>query len=461
MNIAVVGIGRIGLPIAAKLASRGHRVIGCDIDAERVARINRADNPIPDEAGLSELLQRIVGEGLLSAATDTQAAVAACEAVLFCVAVDVDASGRADLANLLDAAATVGRSIRPGTLCIFDTTLPVGTTRNVLAPALESGGLNVGADIHVAFSPERLLMGRVLEDLDKYPTIVGGLDPVSGAKAAAFYEAALGAPVMQLATAEAAELSKLAEGVYRDLNIALANELARVADIHGIDITEVREAANSQPYCHLHVPGTGVGGHCIPVYPHFLIQGEGPSALAALGRTINDAMPAYAVQRLSEACGGLRGMRIAVLGLTFRPNVAVTAHTNALDLLRELQAGGASVYGHDPLLSEAGIRSLGFEPAKNLAGFDAAIVHAYHRDYAGLDWHALAPLILDARNALDRAAIEAAGSRYLGIGRPLSEDRIANRESRSLPLRQPVDPPIERQQQHPPRDPRNRGDRRA
>jgi len=420
MNIAVVGIGRIGLPIAAKLALRGHTVTGCDIDAARVAMVNRGHNPIPDEAGLSEVLAETVAGGLLTATTDTAAAVATCEAVLFTVAVDIDAQGKAGLASLLAAAETVGRGIRPGALCIFDTTLPVGTTRELLAPALESGGLKLGTDIHVAFSPERLLMGRVLEDLDKYPTVVGGLDRESGKRAAAFYEAALGAPVMLLASAEAAELSKLAEGVYRDLNIALANELARVADLHGIDISEVREAANSQPYCHLHVPGTGVGGHCIPVYPHFLIQGEGPSALAALGRQVNDAMPAYAVDGLDAALGGLAGKRIAILGLTFRPNVAVTAHTNAVDLLRELQAHGATVVGHDPLLTEAGIRSLGFEPTSSLAGFDAAIVHAHHRDYANLDWHALAPLILDARNALDRDEIESAGCRYMGVGRPLT-----------------------------------------
>src|SRR5690606_33351985 len=129
----------------------------------------------------------------------------------------------------------------------------------------------------------------------------------------------LGADVMQMGSAEAAELSKLAEGVYRDLNIALANEMARTADVYGVDINEVVAAANSQPYCHLHTPGTGVGGHCIPVYPRFLIQSGAPSSLAALGRDVNDAMPGYAVQRLNELLGGIRGRRVLVLGLTFRP----------------------------------------------------------------------------------------------------------------------------------------------
>jgi nucleotide sugar dehydrogenase len=423
VNVAVIGIGRIGLPLAAGIASKGHTVFGCDIDSVRVDAVNRGENPIPDEAGLGQLLKIVVASGHLRATTDTTRTVAGCEAVLFCVAVDVDAQNRADVSPLLKAAEAVGRGMRPGTLCIFDTTLPIGTTRKLLAPALEAGGLVLGRDFSAAFSPERLLMGRVIEDLTKYPKVVGGVDAEGGPRAAAFYREVFGAEVFQLASAEAAELSKLAEGAYRDLNIALANELAQVADAHGIDIVEVTRAANSQPYSHLHTPGTGVGGHCIPVYPHFLIQGGGPSSLSARGRLVNDSMPGYAASRVADLVGGLAGKRVVILGLTFRPNVAVTAHTNASDLLREFQSRGAIVCGHDPLLSEAGIRSLGFEPAPEpLAGYDVAVMHAFHSAYAGLQWRALAPILLDARNVLDRTAVEAAGVRYVGIGRPISPD---------------------------------------
>src|SRR5262249_31405067 len=153
-------------------------------------------------------------------------------------------------------------------------------------------------DFSVAFSPERLLMGQVLADLATYPKVVGGVDPLGGERAASFYRTVFGADVLQLASAESAELTKLAEGAYRDLNIALAKEWARTADVHGVDSLEIRQAANTQPYSHLHMPGTGVGGHCIPVYPRFLIQGEGPSSLPALGRDVNDAMPAYAAERV-------------------------------------------------------------------------------------------------------------------------------------------------------------------
>ncbi|MCC6381719.1 MAG: nucleotide sugar dehydrogenase [Dehalococcoidia bacterium] len=423
MNVAVVGVGRIGLPLAATIASRGHTVFACDVDPDRVAFVNRGENPLPDEAGLGDLLRRTVSAGLLTATGDTAAAVARCETVLFAVAVDVDAAGRADLTNLLAACDDVARGLQPGALCVFDTTLPVGTTRRVLAPRLEAGRRRVGKDLFVAFSPERLLMGRIIEDLTKYPKVVGGVDRLGGERAAAFYRTVFGSEVLTLASAEAAELSKLSEGAYRDLNIALANELAQVADAHGLDINEVLRAANSQPYCHLHTPGTGVGGHCIPVYPRFLMQGEGPSALSALGREVNDSMPAYAAERVAGLVGGLAGKRVLVLGLTFRPDVAVTPHTNAVDLLREFEARGATVEGHDCLLGEADVRGLGFTPAREpLAGFDVAVVHALHRGYAGMDWRAVAPLLFDARNALDRAAVEARGVRYLGVGRPASPD---------------------------------------
>lgn len=423
MNVAVIGIGRIGLPVAAAIANAGHQVFGCDIDAVRVAQVNRSENPMPDEAGLGELLAKTVGEGLLVATTGTAAAVARSEVILFAVAVDVDSEGHVGLRNLVAACDTVAQGLQPGALCIFDTTLPVGTTRRVLVPRLEAGGLQLGRDFSVAFSPERLLMGRVIEDLTKYPKVVGGVDAAGGDRAAGFYRKIFGGEVMQLASAEAAELSKLAEGAYRDLNIALANELAQVADAHRIDIAEVIRAANSQSYCHLHTPGTGVGGHCIPVYPRFLMQGAGPSSLAARGREVNDAMPGYAAKRVEELLGTLAGKRVLILGLTFRPNVAVTPHTNAVDLLREFTARGATVHGHDPLLSEEGVRSLGFEPAPApLGGYDVAVVHAYHRAYQAIQWRPIAPLLLDARNALDRAAVEAEGVRYLGIGRPVSPD---------------------------------------
>ncbi|MBK8559856.1 UDP binding domain-containing protein [Candidatus Amarobacter glycogenicus] len=186
-----------------------------------------------------------------------------------------------------------------------------------------------------------------------------------------------------------------------------------------IDVTEVIAAANSQPYCTSTSRGR-VWGHCIPVYPEIPDAGEGPSALPALGRQVNDAMPGYVVRRAEELLGGLAGKRVLIMGLTFRPDVAVTFHTNAVDLLREFSTRGAVVSGHDPLLTDAGVRELGFEPAASTAGFDLAVVHSNHRSYAGLAWGSIAPLVVDARNALDRRVVEDTGARYLGVGRPVT-----------------------------------------
>ncbi|MDZ7729174.1 MAG: nucleotide sugar dehydrogenase [Dehalococcoidia bacterium] len=420
MNIAVVGAGRIGLPLSVAFAQRGHNVVACDINAARVDAINRAENPIPDEAGLAEALQEVIGSGAcprppIPAAPSLAAMSYSSPSPSMSTTKGAPTSATCSLPPMMSPRVSTpapsasstprSRSGRPG--------------REIL-PRFDAAGRTLGSDVFIAFSPERLLMGRVLEDIKKYPSVVGGLDAASGERAAAFYAEALGNEVLQLASAEAAELSKLAEGVYRDLNIALANELARVADVHGIDINEVARAANSQPYCHIHVPGTGVGGHCIPVYPRFLVQGEGPSDLAALGRNVNDAMPAYAAERVEHALGGLQGEKVVIMGLTFRPNVAVTHHTNALDLKREFEARGAVVAGHDPLLSDEGVRSLGFEPVPELSGYDVAVVHAWHRQYADLDLAAIAPLVLDARNAFDRDRVEKGGARYMGIGRPLT-----------------------------------------
>ena len=208
MNVSVIGIGRIGLPVSAWIASRGHTVFGCDIDAARVAMVNRGENPIPDEAGLGALIRTVVDSGKLVATGDTAGSVAKSQAVLFAVAVDVDDSGRADLRNLLSAADDVARGLQPGTLCIFDTTLPVGTTRKVLAPRLEAGGLRIGRDIFVAFSPERVDPGNPVYNTHNTPKVVGGITANCTELATALYASCI-ETIVPVSSTEVAELVKL------------------------------------------------------------------------------------------------------------------------------------------------------------------------------------------------------------------------------------------------------------
>jgi nucleotide sugar dehydrogenase len=421
VRVCVVGLGKVGLPLAVQYASRGLSVIGCDLDAAKVEQINAGGCPLVGEDGLEESLQAALREGRLRATVDTAAAVAESEVVVIIVPVGLTDERRPDFSHLDAAVEAVGAGLRPGTLVVVESTVPVGTTRGRVGAALTAGGRRLGRDVLLAASPERVSVGRIFQDLRTYPKIIGALDDASWARAEAFYRAALEAPcLLRVREPETAEFAKLAEGVYRDVNIALADELARYADSLGIDVTEAIAAANSQPYAHLHQPGVGVGGHCLPAYPYFLSP-EASLRLPAAARTINDAMARYGVEKLERALGSLRGARVLILGLAYRPNVKEAAHSSALLLAEALRERGARPLVHDPWFSDDEVRALGLEPPDSFPPphVDALIVQALHDAYRDLDLRSFAGCraVLDGRNALDRSAVERAGMRYLGIGR--------------------------------------------
>ena len=424
MRVAVVGLGHIGLPLAVQYAGRGHDVIGCDIDQRIVAEINAGRSPHDDEAALVERVPQLVSAAHLRATTDDAEGVRGAEVVIVIVPVAVDAERQIDVGPIDAATREIARGLQPGTLVIYETTLPVGTTRDRFGPMLEAGsGLKLDRDLFLAFSPERVLVGRVLLDLGRYPKIVGGVSPESTRRAVDFYRSALddGTEVRAVANAETAEMTKLAETTYRDVNIALANEYARYAAKRGIDVSEVIEAANSQPYSHIHLPGVGVGGHCIPVYPHFLFNAEPELRLPPMARTINEEMAGFAVSLLVERLGPIAGVDVLVLGIAYRADVREDAFSSAFRLRDELAAAGAVVYGHDPYFSPEHLAGLGFRPY-DLASpvpVRAAIMQAAHEVYRSLDLRAIPglELLVDGRNALDPAGAAAAGVAYVGIGR--------------------------------------------
>jgi nucleotide sugar dehydrogenase len=424
MKIAVIGLGHIGLPLAVQYASRGHQVIGCDLDRRIVDEINDGRSPHDDEPALVERVPGLVESGLLRATTDDAEGVREAEAVVVIVPVVVDQDREIDFGPIDAATREVARGLQAGTLVVYETTLPVGTTRDRFGPMLASGsGLTLDLDFFLAFSPERVLVGRVLLDLHRYPKIVGGTSDESTRRAVAFYHDVLEpeTEIRAVANAETAEMTKLAETTYRDVNIALANEYARYAARRGIDVLEVIEAANSQPYSHIHQPGVGVGGHCIPVYPHFLFNTDADLQLPPMARRINEGMGGWAVALMRERIGPLDGMAVLVLGVAYRADVREHAFSSAFRLRDELLAAGARVYGHDPYFDAERLRELGFEPwdAERPVPVRAAILQAGHRAYADLDLAALPglELLIDGRNALDRERVEAAGVTYVGIGR--------------------------------------------
>ncbi|GAB78327.1 nucleotide sugar dehydrogenase [Austwickia chelonae] len=428
MKITVVGLGKIGLPLAAQFASKGHDVIGADVNADLVRTVNEGREPFPGEAHLGEYLAELVPSGRLRASTDTADAVAQSDAVVVVVPLFVDADGVPDFRAMESATQDIGRGLKPGTLVAYETTLPVGTTRDRWKPLLEArSGLTEGVDFHLVFSPERVLTGRVFADLRKYPKLVGGLSEEGEARATAFYEEVLdfderpdlerGNGVWGLGTAEAAEMAKLAETTYRDVNIGLANQFGRFAASRGIDIYQVIEASNSQPYSHIHRPGIAVGGHCIPIYPRLYLHTDPSATVVRAAREANVQMPDYTVGLAAAAYGDLSGARVLVLGASYRGGVKETAFSGVFPTVEALRSRGAQVLVHDPMFSAEELTALGFTPWVEGEQVDVAVLQADHALYRGFGAEDLpgVRVVVDGRRALDPSRF--AGVTFLVVGK--------------------------------------------
>ena len=415
MNICVVALGKIGLPLAVQFAGKGHRVIGADISERVVRLVNDGIEPFPGETDLDVSLKRAMASGLLSATTDTTAAVASADAVVIVVPLFVDADGVPDFGWMDHATRAVAAGLRPGTLVSYETTLPVGTTRGRFAPMLAEGsGLTPGRDFALVFSPERVFAGRVFADLRRYPKLVGGVDAGSGRRGVEFYRAVLdfderpGLPrpngAWDLGSAEAAELAKLAETTYRDVNIGLANQFARFADSVGVDVTRVIEACNTQPFSHIHQPGIAVGGHCIPVYPRMYLWNDPAATVVRAARAANEGMPEYAVDRLVAEAGDLTDVPVLVLGAAYRGGVKETACSGVFPTVAALRERGARPYVADPMYTTDELRDLGLVPFTGQP-VRAAIVQADHAEYRTLAAADLPEVrvLLDGRRITDPA----------------------------------------------------------
>jgi nucleotide sugar dehydrogenase len=395
MKITVVALGKIGLPLAVQMATKRHKVVGADVNQAVVDLVNRGQSPFPGEAHLDRKLADVMASGHLSATTETADAVSRSEAVVVVVPLYVDDEGRPDFAWMDAATQGVAQGLQPGTLVSYETTLPVGTTRGRFGPMLADGsGLRLGQDFFLVFSPERVLTGRVFRDLRRYPKLVGGTDEASAKRGVGFYETVLDFDertdlprpngVWDLGSAEAAELAKLAETTFRDVNIGLANQFARFADVIGLDVYQVIEASNSQPYSHIHRPGIAVGGHCIPVYPRFYLWNDPDATVVRAAREANAAMPGYAVGLLRAAYGDLTGARVAVLGAAYRGGVKETAFSGVFATVQALRDAGAEACVHDPMYEDDELVQLGFQPYHLDQPVDALIVQTDHTEYATL-----------------------------------------------------------------------------
>lgn len=393
MRIAVVALGKIGLPLAVQFADAGHEVVGVDVNQETVDLVNAAKEPFPGEAHLQEKLSELVPAGRLSATTDYAEAIPGADAIVLVVPLFVDdETWEPDFEWMDDATKSLSEHLTPDTLIAYETTLPVGTTRGRWKPMIEQiSGLEEGKDFHLVFSPERVLTGRVFEDLRKYPKLVGGLSEEGTKAGIDFYEEVLqfddrpdlarANGVWDMGTAEAAEMAKLAETTYRDVNIGLANQFAVYADKENIDIDLVIDACNSQPYSHIHKPGIAVGGHCIPVYPRLYLSTDPDASIVRTARQFNAEMPAYVISQVKELIGSLEDVKIAVLGASYRGGVKETAFSGVFDTVNILRSEGADVMVEDPMYTDKELEEFGWKPYHFGEDVDVVIVQADHKEY--------------------------------------------------------------------------------
>jgi UDP-N-acetyl-D-mannosaminuronic acid dehydrogenase len=420
--VAVYGLGKMGLPIASVFADVTGNVTGADVDPEVVESVNAGRSHVDGEPGLDDLVGRTVDSGAFEAVTDPRSAAADATVHVVIVPTLLTDANNPDLSVVRSVVDDVAAGLAPGDLVIVESTVPPGTCRDVVEPRLaEQSGLESGS-FGVAFCPERTSSGRALEDIrEAYPKIVGGVDEESTRVAEAIYGEVTDNDVIPVSDATTAEAVKVFGGVYRDVNIGLANEFATYADALGIDVREAIEASNTNPHSNILRPGPGVGGHCIPVYPYFLLNRfDVRSPIVEAARAVNDGMPAHVVGKLEgalEARGkNLRDSTVLVLGVTYRAGVAETRNSPAVAILQQLSNRGAETVAVDPMLDDVdGVAELIDQDEAARRDLDAVVLVTAHEAFDDYAWDAHDDLVVvDTRDALGDAA--AAHDRHV-VGR--------------------------------------------
>lgn len=424
LKVTVIGLGKIGLTIASVIAEKGIKVYGVDKNPHVVEQVNKGICHIKGEPGLEELVKENQIAQVLTSTTNTKEAVSNSNVVIVIVPVLITSDNQVDYQYIDEAVNQIGQSIKKDTLVIFETTLPTGDTRNRFGSSIEKlSGLKMGTDFYLAYSPERVYSNKIIKNLKDYPKVVGGVNEKSKDLAVSFYRRALKCEVIEMSSTEAAEFAKVAESVYRDVNIALANELSVYANQKGVNILEIIKASNSQPFSHIHNPGIGVGGHCIPIYPYFFLNnGLSTGGLVHKAREINDSMAVYSVDLIEKEVGKLDSLNILILGLSFRENVKEHTKSITLRLNEILNEKNANVVVNDPYYSPAEVEDMDLKYISLqdhlVCDMDIVILQANHSEYNNLDLSMLknCKVFLDGRNAFHRNEVEEQGIKYIGIG---------------------------------------------
>jgi UDP-N-acetyl-D-mannosaminuronic acid dehydrogenase len=415
-RICILGLGYIGLPTAAMFATHGYQVVGVDVNNRVVNILNNGDIHI-QEPGLKTLVQAAIKSGNLRVVSEPEPA----DIFIIAVPTPITADKRADLRYVQSAAQALIPVLQAGNLVILESTVPPGTTQNVLAPILSESGLDCQTDLLVAHSPERVLPGRILEELVGNDRVMGGLTPAATEAARDLY-ASFVQGTIHLTDATTAEMIKLMENTYRDVNIALANEFAMIAEAIGVNVWQAIEIANKHPRVNVLKPGPGVGGHCIAVDPWFLVQAApGPAQLIAAARRLNDRMPQHVTEQVLTILAGIERPVVAALGLAYKADVDDARESPAVTVIRWLQASGCEVRAYDPfVLNGHPIRT---EDSLETAvkGADCLLILTDHHEFKTLTPTPVGAMmrhkiVIDTRNAIQNALWRTHGFEIFRLG---------------------------------------------
>jgi UDP-N-acetyl-D-glucosamine dehydrogenase len=408
-TVGVVGLGYVGLPLAVVLAEAGYRVIGVDSDQAKISQLNQGKSYIEDIA--QQRVSPLVEEGKLKGSVGYEA-LAETDAVSICVPTPLRKTGDPDLAYIVSAVSELVPYLHPGMVVVLESTTYPGTTREMLQPELETSGMKVGQDLFLAFSPERVDPGRTDWTTENTPKVIGGITSACTEAAAAYYGRAMQA-IVKVSSTEVAEMTKLLENTFRAVNIGMANEMALMCERLGIDVWEVIEAAATKPFGFMKfTPGPGLGGHCIPIDPLYLSwklkSVKYNARFIDLASEINTNMPRYVVQRLQDALNlvgkAVNGSRLLILGVAYKPDVADTRESPALDIIGLLQAKGAIVEYYDPFVPVLADEGWQLESEPDLLeaaeAADGVVVITNHSQIDYVQLAERAPFIFDTRNAV-------------------------------------------------------------
>ena len=414
----MLGLGYIGLPTASMFATQGLDVVGVDVNASVVRTLRNGGIHI-EEPGLKTMVRAAIGSESLKVVTQPEPA----DAFIIAVPTPINEDKTADMRYVISAAESVAPHLRAGNLVILESTSPPRTTVDLVQPILERSGLQAGEDFLLAYSPERVLPGQILRELVDNSRVIGGIDRASAEAGRDLYRAFVQGEII-LTDATTAEMVKLMENTYRDVNIAIANEFSRLAERFGVNAWEAIEIANRHPRVKILQPGPGVGGHCISVDPWFFVEAASDIAqLIHQARQVNDDQPAYVATKLREHFGELQGKTFAALGVTYKPNVDDMRESPAVEVIHLLREAGAEVRVFDPYITDA--PELGELLVTSVtaaaAHADAIVLLVHHREFLELDPADLADVVkqrvvLDTRNVLARQAWESAKFKVLVLG---------------------------------------------